>query len=168
MKKLSIILVVALVCLTSLFATFDYSLDFISLDPLHKEYIADKNSANIAFGYIHNFSGFPDHIHQDSLIVYPLEYKGQKGMTQMQLADELHIANKARLSNYENGRREVPLEVVILMADYFQISTDYILRGIPEKEDNCLQEAVEILAAMDQKRRRAALEHLRIVEKYGM
>ena len=92
----------------------------------------------------------------------------QKGMTQMQLADELHIANKARLSNYENGRREVPLEVVILMADYFQISTDYILRGIPEKEDNCLQKAVEILAAMDQKRRRAALEHLRIVEKYGM
>ena len=92
----------------------------------------------------------------------------QKGMTQMQLADELHIANKARLSNYENGRREVPLEVVILMADYFQISTDYILRGIPEKEDNCLQEAVEIRAAMDQKRRRAALEHLRIVEKYGM
>lgn len=67
-----------------------------------------------------------------------------------------------------SGRREVPLEVVILMADYFQISTDYILRGIPEKEDNCLQEAVEILAAMDQKRRRAALEHLRIVEKYGM
>ncbi len=52
----------------------------------------------------------------------------QKGMTQMQLADELHIANKARLSNYENGRREVPLEVVILMADYFQISTDYILQ----------------------------------------
>ena len=28
----------------------------------------------------------------------------QKGMTQMKLADELHIANKARLSNYENGR----------------------------------------------------------------
>ena len=90
------------------------------------------------------------------------------GMTQMELADELHIANKARLSNYENGRREVPLEVVILMAEYFETTTDYILRGIPEKDDNGLQEAVEILAAMDQKRRRAALEHLRIVEKYGM
>ena len=91
MKKLSIILVVALVCLTSLFATFDYSLDFISLDPLHKEYIADKNSANIAFGYIHNFSGFPDHIHQDSLIVYPLEYKGQKGMTQIKVGENFSL-----------------------------------------------------------------------------
>ena len=39
------------------------------------------------------------------------------GMTQMQLSEELHIANKARLSNYENDRREVPLEVVIMMAE---------------------------------------------------
>jgi len=91
------------------------------------------------------------------------------GMTQMQLSEELHIANKARLSNYENDRREVPLEVVIMMAEYFGTSTDYILRGIPNREeDTCLQEAVELLAAMDPRRRRAALEHLRIVEKYGM
>lgn len=87
----------------------------------------------------------------------------------MELADRIHIANKARLSNYENGRREVPLDVVIEMAEYFRTSTDYILRGTPEKEDNtCLQEAVEILASMDLKKRKAALEHLRIVEKYGM
>lgn len=51
----------------------------------------------------------------------------QRGITQMQLAEELHIANKARLSNYENDKREVPLEVVIMMAEYFQTSTDYIL-----------------------------------------
>lgn len=93
----------------------------------------------------------------------------QRGITQMQLAEELHIANKARLSNYENDKREVPLEVVIMMAEYFQTSTDYILRGIPEKKsDTCLQEAVEILVSMDLRRRKAALEHLRIVEKYGM
>jgi transcriptional regulator with XRE-family HTH domain len=55
-------------------------------------------------------------------------------MTQMQLADELHIANKARLSNYENGRREVPLEVVILMAEYFHTSTDYILRAFRRRK----------------------------------
>lgn len=91
------------------------------------------------------------------------------GMTQMQLSEELHIANKARLSNYENDRREVPLEVVIMMVEYFGTSTDYILRGILDREeDTCLQEAVEILEAMDPRRRRAALEHLRIVEKFGM
>ena len=32
-------------------------------------------------------------------------------------------------SNYENGRREIPIMVVTALAKYYQVSTDYLLRS---------------------------------------
>ena len=32
-------------------------------------------------------------------------------------------------SNYENGRREIPIAVVIKLAKYYQVSTDYLLNS---------------------------------------
>lgn len=64
-KTIAFILVIILVC-TSAFSAFDYKLDLFSFDPLHKEYMADKNSPNLMFNYIYNFSGFPDHVYQDA------------------------------------------------------------------------------------------------------
>ena len=32
-------------------------------------------------------------------------------------------------SNYENGRREIPIEVVKKLAKYYKVSTDYLLRS---------------------------------------
>lgn len=66
MRRLLFVFSIVLFCASSLFASFSYSLDLISLDPLHKEYFADKNSANFEFNYIYNISGMPDHIFQDT------------------------------------------------------------------------------------------------------
>ncbi|MGN0830977.1 MAG: hypothetical protein ACI4NI_06735, partial [Candidatus Ornithospirochaeta sp.] len=78
MKKITTFVSLLLISL-SLFASFSYNLDLFSFRPLHKEYVADKNSGNLQFNYIYNFSGFPDHIYQDATsdrvpdpIVYPL------------------------------------------------------------------------------------------------
>ncbi len=47
-------------------------------------------------------------------------------ITQKQLADYLHIRQNT-YSQYETGQRQLPLEVLIALADYYNTSTDYLL-----------------------------------------
>lgn len=47
-------------------------------------------------------------------------------VSQRQLADFLHI-RQSTYSQYENGRRQLPVDTLILLAGYFGVSTDYIL-----------------------------------------
>lgn len=50
----------------------------------------------------------------------------EKGITQQKVADELKISRSA-LSNYEAGLVEPTLSVIKKLADFFQVSTDYLL-----------------------------------------
>lgn len=45
---------------------------------------------------------------------------------QKTIADFLHIKQNT-YSQYENGQRQLPIEVLIQLADYYNVSTDYIL-----------------------------------------
>lgn len=47
-------------------------------------------------------------------------------ITQTELADILHIKQNT-YSQYENGQRGLPIEILIKLADIFNTSTDYIL-----------------------------------------
>ncbi len=47
-------------------------------------------------------------------------------LTQQTLADYLHIRQNT-YSQYENGQRQPPLDILIKLAVYFDTSTDYIL-----------------------------------------
>ncbi|MBQ8309425.1 MAG: helix-turn-helix transcriptional regulator [Clostridia bacterium] len=47
-------------------------------------------------------------------------------LTQQAIADYLHIRQNT-YSQYENGRRQIPLNMLILLARYYNVSTDYIL-----------------------------------------
>jgi len=47
-------------------------------------------------------------------------------VTQKALADHLHIKQNT-YSQYENGQRQIPLELLIALAKYYGTSTDYIL-----------------------------------------
>ena len=46
--------------------------------------------------------------------------------TQVFLASHLHIT-QAAYSNYETGERAVPIEVVIQIARFYDVSVDYLL-----------------------------------------
>lgn len=50
----------------------------------------------------------------------------QKNMTQEQLAEVIGISRSA-LSMYELNQREPDLNTIIKFADFFQVSTDYLL-----------------------------------------
>ena len=47
-------------------------------------------------------------------------------ITQKALADFLHIRQNT-YSQYENGQRQLPIEILIALAKYYKVSTDYIL-----------------------------------------
>ena len=48
-------------------------------------------------------------------------------ITQKELAEHLHIRQNT-YSQYENGQRQIPLELLIALAEYYDTSVDYILR----------------------------------------
>ena len=52
----------------------------------------------------------------------------EAGLSQAQLAQRLGISPSA-MGMYEQGRREPSMETVVAMADFFGVSTDYLLTG---------------------------------------
>ena len=47
-------------------------------------------------------------------------------MSQKELAEKLNISQRT-LSHYETGKRDIPTEMLINVADYFNVSVDYLL-----------------------------------------
>lgn len=54
-------------------------------------------------------------------------------VTQKTLADYLHIRQNT-YSQYETGHRQLPLEILISLAEYFNTSTDYLLGVTDERK----------------------------------
>ena len=54
------------------------------------------------------------------------ELREEKGFTQTQLAEYLNIKQNT-YSQYENEKRQLPIDVLIKLARYYSVSTDYIL-----------------------------------------
>lgn len=49
-----------------------------------------------------------------------------KDISQREIAEYLHIKQNT-YSQYETGKRQIPIEVLIAVAEFFGTSTDYIL-----------------------------------------
>lgn len=47
-------------------------------------------------------------------------------ITQSTIAEYLHIRQNT-YSQYENGQRQIPIEMLIQLAKYYKVSVDYIL-----------------------------------------
>ena len=50
----------------------------------------------------------------------------ERGLTQQQLADKFNYG-KSIISSYERGTKKPPINTVERLADYFSVSTDYLL-----------------------------------------
>ena len=53
-------------------------------------------------------------------------------ITQKEIAEYLHIKQNT-YSQYENGQRQLPIDVLIRLSEYYNVSTDYIL-GLSDKK----------------------------------
>ena len=68
------------------------------------------------------------------LIGLPLIRK-QKNWNQLKVALDLNISREA-LSHYENGKRDIPTDVLIKLANYYNVSIDYLLGRTDNPETN--------------------------------
>lgn len=50
----------------------------------------------------------------------------KNGISQIKLAMDLNLAQNS-ISQYENGKREMDNKTLIMIAEYFNVSIDYIL-----------------------------------------
>ena len=62
----------------------------------------------------------------------------ERGITQKQAAQELGIS-QAQLSHYEKGIRECGLEFVVQIADYYNVSCDYLLGRSAERSGQTIK-----------------------------
>ena len=54
------------------------------------------------------------------------ELRQQKGLTQHDIAQHLKITRQT-YSSYETGKRQMNFETLCLLADFYEVSTDYLL-----------------------------------------
>lgn len=54
-------------------------------------------------------------------------------LTQQNLADYLKISRSA-YKNYENGERGIPTEILIRIADFYNVTIDYLVGRSDKKE----------------------------------
>ena len=58
----------------------------------------------------------------------------QHGLSQLELAGKLDLAQQSYVSHLETGKKEPSLELVVRIARVFQASTDYLLRDTVSME----------------------------------
>ena len=56
-------------------------------------------------------------------------------MSQKQLSEILYISQRS-YSHYETGSRNIPVEMLIRLANYYDISVDYLVGRTDKKEMN--------------------------------
>lgn len=60
------------------------------------------------------------------------DLREDNGITQKELSTILHITQVA-YSYYEIGKRSIPIDILIKLADYYNVSIDYIYYRTNEK-----------------------------------
>ena len=56
-------------------------------------------------------------------------------LSQRQLSEILHISQRS-YSHYQTGSRNIPIEMLIRLANYYDISIDYLVGRTDKKEMN--------------------------------
>lgn len=77
------------------------------------------------------------------------ELRKEKGITQEQLADAVNV-KKYTIGDWERNRTEPNITTLVAMADYFEVSTDYLLgrsddTGLVQANANLTPDEEEIL-----------------------
>ena len=63
------------------------------------------------------------------------DLRTEADMSQKQLSEILHISQRS-YSHYETGSRNIPVEMLIRLANYYDISVDYLVGRTDKKEMN--------------------------------
>jgi transcriptional regulator with XRE-family HTH domain len=64
------------------------------------------------------------------------ELRKKKGLTQYELADLLNLT-RGQVGNYEQGKRQPDFDILQLFADFFNVTTDYLLGHTDDPRPGC-------------------------------
>lgn len=56
-----------------------------------------------------------------------------RDITQSQIGEYLHISQRA-YAHYEAGTRDIPVEILIKLADFYNVNLDYLVNRANKKE----------------------------------
>lgn len=76
------------------------------------------------------------------------ELRMDRNMNQEDLAAILNISRSA-LANWESGNRRIDIETVVIIADFFGVSCDYLLGRTKHKYNFALENEKNVDAIMD-------------------
>lgn len=62
------------------------------------------------------------------------ELRINAGLTQKQIGEVLGV-KQSQYQRWESGKRDYPIAILVTLAEYFGVSTDYILLGKIETEE---------------------------------
>jgi len=98
---------------------FDVSTDYLLRDtiPVESDPVGFRDSSSTIEGLSSRFG--------DKIRALRLE----RGLSQRELARTLGLASRAHISNLEAGRKAPSLDLIVRLADFFEVTTDYLLRG---------------------------------------
>lgn len=71
------------------------------------------------------------------------DLREDRDMTQTELSKVLHITQRA-YSHYENGTRDIPLDILVSIADFHDVSIDYLLNRTNDKRLHTLNKKDKI------------------------
>lgn len=86
-----------------------------------------------------------------------VELREKAGKKRQEVADDIGIS-RASLEYYEKGKRKPDIDVLLLLADYYSVTCDYLLKGIAtenvniNKETGLSNEAIENLKLLSQEK----------------
>ena len=102
--------------------------------------------------------------------------RNERELTQNELENELGLS-KGLISHYETGRNDLNLELIVKYADFFNVSTDYILNRCESKtnfsknidktlaDDVTIGKAIEMILQMPRKERQCLIMILKRFSK---
>ena len=61
------------------------------------------------------------------------DLREDNNLTQKEIAEYLHVKQNT-YSQYENGQRQIPIDMLIELARFYGVSTDYILELTDERK----------------------------------
>ena len=101
------------------------------------------------------------------------ELRLKAGISQEQLAKELHFGSKSMVSQYESNKRSITIDALLEYSGRFNVTTDWILKGVLAPMLTIHEDVEEVLeyeelrktfaGIKDPQMRQIALEQLRVL-----
>lgn len=92
-----------------------------------REKCLPEETRNIPKWDICNITSCHNNVKRGGKKIFRLQQlRKEKGITQLKLAMDLGMSQNT-VSRYESGKREADYHTLILFADYFHVSVDYLL-----------------------------------------